>query len=316
MRPNELSEDEEKKAEDLSFQLHLDVYDFDLASRSSNGPNVLHYTNGDGLLGILSGDSVWLTHSSYLNDPAEQTYPVERAQQCLLERAQADAQSRFSRLLKSTAGSLSTMQSVFIASFCASNQLNQWRVYCPNGGYALEFSGGLNASTVPIEISRRRPLYRRIEYRAVAQVAEFHQTIESLREAWETNKPEYEATLGSDLYDRACSSYLQRQLQFLGHFHKAPFFEVEEEWRLALMSLGPHGLGFRHRSGVLIPHFDWSPSREGGKRLPLVKVWIGPRNDRELDVPAVQLLLQRYGYAASAAEADQMVAVAPFRVRG
>src|SRR5688572_3604625 len=44
---------------------------------------VFHYTSAEGLMGIISNGTFWLSNAAYLNDPAELSYPVELVNEVL-----------------------------------------------------------------------------------------------------------------------------------------------------------------------------------------------------------------------------------------
>jgi len=130
-----------------------------------------HYTNWDGLLGILKSKSLWATHYRFLNDSSEFTFFGNRLIS-LLEGVVDDEYERL-RGKKSRAGRRSgpsadpnsfatnfvnilvsshykvTEREVYIASFCGEHKespyvqdnglLSQWRAYGPGGGFALVF---------------------------------------------------------------------------------------------------------------------------------------------------------------------------------
>ena len=115
-----------------------------------------HYTNAQGLRGILESGRVWFTDYRHLNDPSELTHGIKVAHdvaQSLCEGADDRVRSfleDFVFMLRpdNFAGNLE----FFIASFSRKrDDLGQWRAYADNGkGYAIGFAPEMFAITDPI----------------------------------------------------------------------------------------------------------------------------------------------------------------------
>ena len=145
------------------------------ASLAEEHPELFHYTGINGLQGILESQSLWATHSSFLNDTTEieafkkilpdilrpaMIKTVDRIQkkpngQALIEpHGGIDGAVQF---LSSTINDIlydvfrNHHEDIYIASFCThkndeENQhgsLSQWRGYGQDGGYAIVFDGKL-----------------------------------------------------------------------------------------------------------------------------------------------------------------------------
>lgn len=134
-------------------------------------PRLYHYTNEQGLYGILENRCIWATHYKFLNDYSEIElfrdklarflYPQElesfkelfskslKNQKCIVETIglSALAEDNCKAIIEQFYNSLT--DEVYIASFCAEhpddyiNQnglLSQWRGYGGDGGYAIVFN--------------------------------------------------------------------------------------------------------------------------------------------------------------------------------
>lgn len=78
------------------------------------GRNFFHYTPLSNLFNILEGDSLWVSNMRFSNDSSEGTVLKDKG---------------FTELDN------------YIACFCdQSDQLSQWRGYCPNGGASIELA--------------------------------------------------------------------------------------------------------------------------------------------------------------------------------
>ncbi len=106
--------------------------------------SLYHYTTVAGLFGIINSASVWATHTEYMNDPAEQSYPSIILGECIKALPREDAESfpefriLFDSLLQRLASVVSG--SVHVACFTElADSLVLWNTYTSNAtGIALE----------------------------------------------------------------------------------------------------------------------------------------------------------------------------------
>ena len=106
---------------------------------------VYHYTDLNGMQGIVSANDLWLTHSRFSNDEEEMTLGQRRAREAVIAARQRPTRStewaryleRVEALLQQPAG-----QGVYISCFCRQdNLLSQWRTYGANGvGVSLKLN--------------------------------------------------------------------------------------------------------------------------------------------------------------------------------
>lgn len=141
----------------ISEYLQQAVYKFDLESEKllkafensvENRPipeHIFHYTDDQGLSGILESGTFRLTDIFRQNDPSELQHGLAVASNAIKSkitddnRELSDFSPRFERYCKN--GGLEDSAHVFISCFCAdSDNLGQWRTYANNGhGFALGF---------------------------------------------------------------------------------------------------------------------------------------------------------------------------------
>lgn len=94
-----------------------------------------HYTNLQGLLGILSGKSVWASHCEYLNDSSEYRQAIRFAKAFSGNIYMGD--DYLAAFGWTVRDALEKMQGhdVYVSSFSEKKDLlSQWRGYCPQGG--------------------------------------------------------------------------------------------------------------------------------------------------------------------------------------
>lgn len=117
-----------RKAEDVSNKITIPLY---------------HYTDANGLKGIIQNEEIWLTDYKNLNDPSEITYGMEVINKLLREIGES-SDRRINLFCKMIVDlfcheNVGTTLDFFIASLSRNgNDLGQWRGYGDNGlGYAL-----------------------------------------------------------------------------------------------------------------------------------------------------------------------------------
>lgn len=113
--------------------------------KQSNTEGLLyHYTNQNGLLGILKSKAIWATHLRYLNDLEEYSVGVRLVERVIEKtRSQGLIEKETESSFKSILKTLSSCD-FYAASFSRANDgddLNLWRAYASSlPGYSLGFS--------------------------------------------------------------------------------------------------------------------------------------------------------------------------------
>jgi len=120
-----------------------------------------HYTTPDGLVGILSGRTLFASNAGYLNDSQELSFGAALFRKALIARAsELLKQSNDSPgIINDTADALNWTATYirdelpraiysgwapYVTCFCARNDLlSQWRGYGLHGGYAIVFDGSV-----------------------------------------------------------------------------------------------------------------------------------------------------------------------------
>lgn len=102
-----------------------------------------HYTNAEGLQGIIKNQNVWFTSFTHLNDPTELEYGMSIASELLSEigKGSEGIIKMFCEIVNSkfTLQDISDVFGFFVASFSRDrDDLGQWRAYGDNGrGFSL-----------------------------------------------------------------------------------------------------------------------------------------------------------------------------------
>ncbi|MGQ1796999.1 DUF2971 domain-containing protein [Kocuria oceani] len=109
------------------------------AAGSFTGDTLYHYTNTEGLMGIVGNKEIWATDVRYLNDKSELMVMLDFMQQRWGEKIESIEIAEMITPLKQAIFS-SRESSVFVSCFCEEGDLlSQWRGYGSPGGYSLGF---------------------------------------------------------------------------------------------------------------------------------------------------------------------------------
>jgi hypothetical protein len=274
---------------------------------------VYHYTDQNGLLGILEKKELWCTHMAYMNDATEYEFGATllREMLVLLESDGPDERIRdHAQTAKYYAGyqrkpvTEQTNQMLpwgpCVASFSAmKDDLSQWRAYSRTGS---RFAFGFRTAKL-----RKLPetQFKNVEYcreRALQNLSEaFISGVRRIDEA-----PHAKGLPTSRIHPPEYTLLLQRLLREIGVYCKHCKFRDEREWRLALDAGKP---AFRSGRSFVIPYTTVSL-----KELdhPIESITVGPCAHPELSISSVlQLLLSNHWQQGTA---DNVVRVIKSKV--
>jgi hypothetical protein len=246
-----------------------------------------HYTDANGLKGIIENQEIWFTDFRYLNDPSELVHGMALAHGLITKVAEKSWIKHFYEMLAGmfSIDNFSDHIKFFIASFSRDrDEIGQWRAYADNGrGFALGLSPSLFA---PDEALDKDPLMNLVVGPVVYDNAATRR-----RQALPMKKA-HDILAKSELY---ASRYLNNGKilrQFLDNLAryviaspliwnclvcKHPAYKAEKEVRLIILGLAKRFKGqvpVRVRKGEVVPYIP--------RRLPLhtsgniVEVVVGP----------------------------------------
>ena len=295
----DLTEPQMQRIRDLSDRI-LDPW----VKRHTQLPDVLyHYTSADGLIGILTSRSIWLTDLRYMNDLSEMQYSRELLGMRLAERLKQPALSETQRdFLTRVSSNVGPFYRVFSASFCEEgNLLSQWRAYRgKGGGYAIGFD-----FFHVLRLLNRPCVLRKVVYDENEQVRLFdsviHEFLAVVQHEVDTN-PNREAI--ASFLPELCQAFKSVIAEFLSSV-KHPDFREEQEWRLVHFASSIPELSdgdapsFRSYDGNVIPYFSVDFGRAVALSLddtychpfPIVDLMIGPTISADLNQASIKLLL-------------------------
>jgi hypothetical protein len=291
---------------------------------------LFHYTDQNGLLGILESKSIWATHIRYLNDTSEGNIVSRAILDELSSRLDTGDLFRLFGLPSETSTGLTepvddeilghgiamaswvTSLNVFAVSFSEfGDSLSQWRAYSGrSGGYSIGFRPDyLRAVGNDFLVGRPDRFYsnsdalsRCIYYDEEAKVA-LKSEIQKLVSAFiEEAMPIREVAVDAALEGlQTPAAIALRHFLNLGKrnaIFKDSGFREEAEWRLAFL-LNPNSLpadiNLRPGGSMLVPYLRIS-LRLDDQPIGIWKVIVGPCPHPSEAANAVKMLLESQGF--------------------
>ena len=242
-----------------------------------------HYTSVQGVDGILNNKLVWASELHFLNDSKEWKHAFELAQEQILKRfwaRQGDAEWQY--LLRELGEALRYHSwDVCVFSLSAtSNQLSQWRAYCPSeGGYAIRFR------TVHLLDQLRAQGFAlfRCEYDLKIQTKRIDTILSSVLKELVPDQEKLRSNR-SVLVETtmAAKSEILNQIAMIAPTLKHPDFKEESEWRaFKLIFPGDTEMSYHLRGNVAVPHYKLHLDAAPGA-FPIDEITVGPGNHQEL----------------------------------
>jgi hypothetical protein len=279
-----------------------------------------HYTDADGLLGILNSRRIRATHVAHLNDPSELVHGEELAVSVASDLANSLAKdsgndiaiaalTRF-RLNWGTIR-LSASWEIFAASFCndQGNRLSQWRGYGGAGsGYSLGFK------RVAISIEDYPHLLVQVRYPEDPNT-------EKLRSSFDAIVAAVQLSVAAGAERESVIALALAKLNIVAQVFalkvKHAGFSEENEWRLVAIPGIATGKGnpriqYRPSNRGIVPYVALPIGDASTRRLPLHMIKVGPSNNPGASVRAVKELLKSLKYP----DADSLVEHSGIPYRG
>lgn len=265
-----------------------------------NKPKILyHYTNQEGLTGIIKESVLWATKIHFLNDATELVKPLKIADDYLFEIAYPDYGGEY-RDTKTAKYMLKQIKSweninICIASFCSSGDiLSQWRGYSTFGSsYSIGFNTEIFESIVAKHSFKLHKCSYFSEEEYERNIIDFIKAV--LIDSNNTNK---------------------EPTDFIGRFInkaatiKLDYFQEENEWRI--ISWEPklttdNNFNFRTGKSMIIPYFSIPIDLSS-----VVEIAIGPCQNPDLARNAVYGLITKYNLVNVQLE-DIKISSIPYR---
>ncbi|NVO21250.1 MAG: DUF2971 domain-containing protein [Bacteroidetes bacterium] len=280
--------------------LSLQHFTYEIGSKSSYlvqdfAGGLYHYTDLNGLIGIITKHDLWLTHSRFSNDENEMNDGYRIAKEVLkTKREQAITDDYKSYTIRVEEYLDKPSQGVYICCFCEKNNLlSQWRSYGENGtGVSLGFNPlGFTQFTGPDLPPDSYGLMRlwKVYYKDATKKDIIEQALDLIPQMHQGESDDYIA------------QRVAEAIHFFLPTFKDPDFEEENERRLIFtpsVNCQVKPL-YRNRRQMLVPYFslnDLLKSMIPDLRLPLISLTVGPGSRKEINRESVEMLLENHGY--------------------
>jgi hypothetical protein len=261
-------------------------------------PELYHYTDLNGLHGIVTGNDLWLNQAQYSNDAAEVQHGYQFASEIIADQLKTEANPDRREYLEQLATLIGQPTThVYICCFCMEdNLLSQWRGYGANGtGVSIGFAAHDFRFVTGPDAPPNTLLYLwKVFYEPKDQQ---NILVSALNFGFDP------AALGFYMGDEAAmdtDKRVQRAKHLIDYFvptFKNEDFIGENEYRLiftpgADYQMKPH---FRVGRGMLIPYYSLSAISEAVYgdpfRLPIRSICVGPSAHKSLNADSVRKLL-------------------------
>lgn len=247
---------------------------------------IYHYTDLNGLKGIIETGSLWATHFAFLNDSNELVHGInclENALQYLKDDFNPKTLTSIQQAL--THFKMHRASHVYNLSFCLEpDLLSQWRGYSTTQGVCLEFDDEeLMAS---LELSSYQVFKNQVIYTKEDSTLEARDEILTF-----FNTLDVQDAISQDVMIEMV--HATKLAHSLPPFFKNDGFQEEKEFRMVILPDGPfEDVNFRINANGLVPYLILKAK---GK-LPLRNIQIGPRSNRSMMREGISFLLQSKGY--------------------
>ncbi len=257
---------------------------------------IFHYTDLNGLKGIIEGNSLWATNINFMNDKNEYVHGFKCFRNTIeylndtmngvpIKHILKQAIEHHVHVHKNPENFKS--KHVYSISFCREyDQLSQWRGYGNSQGVCLEFDE--EKLVKGIDADGLNFLYNDVVYTSETSTVEVNDKIQKLFENMTTSSP--------GLYDSfmtfiRVNSLIESNIPFF----KNMGFSEEKEFRFVFSpSIKFPDIKFRVGLYGLIPYLEMKMI--GSEKLPIKKIIIGPSKDRELLKTGIYMFLENHNY--------------------
>lgn len=262
---------------------------------------IWHYTDADGLIGILKTGKIYATHISCLNDNLEQKYFGDLVLAEVKKQRPKNTEPELQVLFDVAMNALIDRDFSAVPNFAAcfseaEDDLGQWRGY---GGGECGYAIGFRPEEFKEALkSRKAALLLPMNYDG-----ETHDFIvdDVLTMAKEWFKGGIERGLSDhERWANELIAALAQEFDMFASIIKHPKFSGEREHRIVtLLEPGEHDLlEFRQKRTLLARRLpiDLTVEKDGKRSLPITEIWVGPGPAKQVSKISVGDLLMQAGY--------------------
>lgn len=258
---------------------------------------LFHYTDQNGLLGIVGEGIIWATHTQYLNDSREFVHALDLVRQEIETQRKSATGERgkvLSEMAEAATGDLQTIN-VCVCSFSAArDSLPQWRAYGgQSAGFAIGFAGDYLKKTARDHGMVLAPcIYDAQQQKNIVELF-VSGVADEIIEQKARKRTAAEVLDMDDFWDTGGN--VRAYINQIAPFFKDRSFQEEQEWRIISQPLACSHEQFRFRPGrsTLIPYYrialEHTKDTKANERIR--EIMIGPTPSARLSTMAVQSLL-------------------------
>ncbi len=254
----------------------------------ADNPNetLYHYTNFNGLMGIVRSGVLWASDIRYMNDSAELQHTADLIRDEVQRRSESNCQhlELLQQFQQWVSNRINSGHMVFAASFHTNgNLLSQWRGYSEVGkGVSLGFD---LAHLTACARAQRFEIARCI-YDAAQQASLIAQVIDAVIEYSQAGESFAQIT------DKIESDLLR-----IAAVLKHPSFEEESEWRLISPVITDYvgaTVDFREGASMLVPYVKFDLNHTQAGPLVLDHLYLGPTTNITPSMNSLRMFLDKY----------------------
>jgi len=273
---------------------------------------IYHYTDANGLKGILADQTLWATHYRYLNDLNEMNYFLKIIEEilpktlsllnnCTKLKVINNIRSYFDFFL---GNEIHAGLESYIISFCEKQDLlSQWRGYGKNAAYSIGFDKAKLKALLKKETALHKFTsysFDKVKYVDIQKIPTkiYNQSCDLIKlftSFTRSISDKRGEKIGLDILDN-----LLKISPFIKHIG----FQEESEWRANCIGFSKvdrnlkalshdHIIKFRNSGGTIVPYIELINQK---KNLPIVEIIIGPSRNMHLRKKSVELMLNEKGY--------------------
>lgn len=272
---------------------------FSLKGLYSGVNTISHYSNLEGLCGIIESGGFWLSDHRFLNDTEEFENGRSLAIKLLQNLVATTQQTNFASILNEALSCLENHREkpYFVCSFSKNaDSLVLWRSYTNNGqGISITFDTNTrhldSHFEVLFDISLNKVIYDESE-----KIELLHQTIRAHEEEHSLDE-KHENEINIDNWGKS----LAEDLAFDFIKFKHPDYSSEQEIRMVASSATSAYLQHRVGNERIIPYILSSDIYKNNKylktdKLPITEIRIGPTFNQDMTVKSIKAYLTNKGY--------------------
>lgn len=254
---------------------------------------VYHYTNADGLIGIVNSKQLWATKIQYLDDKSELIHAFSVTESIIHRIKRETNNDHIKKLLERIPADFERVEhvNVFVFSFSyVPDLLSQWRAYCPDGGYALGFDPRvLEKLAAGQGFKFVKCVYNEKEQKSIVEHI-LKDYLSSFQEKLKTAKNEEE----KDRLIKDSSLQAVEILTSVSPKFKHPSFMEEQEFRLVseLKASTEKAINCRNKQNLVIPYYEFALENDE-IQFKVEQIVIGPGLPIELTMDSVSILFNR-----------------------